>query len=83
MTSYELCVCQTVEMLCLADSFPESLRNWLIESLQNTPEVDADHELLEKVLCRAPDSLCRQQKEREECHCNESITKIHKGKDHE
>ena len=48
----------------LAEPFPESLRNWLIESLQNAQEIEADQVLLEKVLCRAPETLCRQQKER-------------------
>jgi ArsR family transcriptional regulator len=48
----------------LAEPFPEPLRQWLLESLANSPEIEADEAPLKKILSCAPTDLCRHQKER-------------------
>ncbi len=53
---------------CLADSIPESLRRWLLESLSDSQEIRADQKILEKVLVSDPEVLCREQKERKKCN---------------
>lgn len=50
----------------LADSFPAPVRQWLLESLSDSPEIMADRKSLQTVLSCEPDDLCRQQKERKE-----------------
>jgi ArsR family transcriptional regulator, arsenate/arsenite/antimonite-responsive transcriptional repressor len=52
----------------LAEPFPEPLRRWLLDSLANSPEIEADQAVLKKVLSRDPEDLCRRQKERKECN---------------
>lgn len=52
----------------LSESFPELLRRWLLDSLSDSPEIEADRVLLEKVLSCNPEDLCRRQKERKECN---------------
>jgi ArsR family transcriptional regulator len=52
----------------LMDTFPGLLRQWLMESLANSPEVTADRHNLLSILSCEPDDLCRQQKNRKECH---------------
>jgi ArsR family transcriptional regulator, arsenate/arsenite/antimonite-responsive transcriptional repressor len=52
----------------LADSFPEPLRLWLLESLSDSPEMMADQALLESILKCAPEDLCRHQKEKKVCN---------------
>lgn len=52
----------------LAAPFPEPLRRWLLDSLANSPEIEADRSLLKKVLSCDPEDLCRRQKERKECN---------------
>jgi ArsR family transcriptional regulator len=51
----------------LVDSFPGVLRQWLMESISDTPEVTADRQNLLSILSCEPDDLCRHQKERKEC----------------
>ncbi|MFW6372897.1 MAG: ArsR/SmtB family transcription factor [Thermodesulfobacteriota bacterium] len=52
----------------LAEPFPEPLRRWLLDSLANSPEIEADRAVLKKVLSRDPEDLCRHQKARKECN---------------
>lgn len=52
----------------LVDTFPDLLRRWLRESLVGSPEIAADRLRLTTILSCEPDDLCRQQKERKECH---------------
>ncbi len=52
----------------LSEQFSEHLRDWLIESLSDAPEIVADHALLETILSREPEDLCRLQKERKACN---------------
>jgi ArsR family transcriptional regulator, arsenate/arsenite/antimonite-responsive transcriptional repressor len=51
----------------LSEPFPEPLRRWLVESLSDSPEIRADRALLERILVREPEELCRRQKARKEC----------------
>jgi ArsR family transcriptional regulator, arsenate/arsenite/antimonite-responsive transcriptional repressor len=51
----------------LESSFPGMLRQWLMESISNSPEVTADRHNLLSILSCEPDDLCRHQKERKEC----------------
>lgn len=48
----------------LVDSFSCVLRQWLMESISNSPEVTADRQNLLSILLCDPDDLCRHQKER-------------------
>jgi len=50
-----------------SESFPAPLRRWLVESLSNSPEIQADRALLDQILVREPEELCRRQKTRREC----------------
>jgi ArsR family transcriptional regulator len=50
----------------LAQPLPAALRQWLTESLWNAPEVQADRALLDRILVRKPEELCRRQKTRRE-----------------
>ncbi|MFN2352944.1 MAG: ArsR/SmtB family transcription factor [Desulfopila sp.] len=52
----------------LFQPFPESLRAWLLESLLESKEVQADQVVLETILSWDPEELCRQQKERKKCN---------------
>lgn len=54
----------------LVDSFPGLLRQWLMESLANAPEIKADRQNLMTILSTEPDELCRKQKERKKCRAN-------------
>lgn len=54
----------------LVDNFPELLRQWLQESLAEAPEIAVDRRSLTTILSCDPDDLCRQQKERKECHAD-------------
>lgn len=51
----------------LGEPFPELLREWLRESLSDSPEINADRALLETIIACAPKVLCKQQKKRKEC----------------
>jgi ArsR family transcriptional regulator len=51
---------------CLAEPFPEPLREWLLESLSDSPEINADRALLETIIACVPEALCMQQKKRKE-----------------
>jgi ArsR family transcriptional regulator, arsenate/arsenite/antimonite-responsive transcriptional repressor len=51
----------------LAGTFPALLRQWLTESIADSPEITADRQNLLTILSCDPDDLCRQQKERKEC----------------
>ena len=46
---------------------PERLREWLRESLTDSPEVRADKDNLQTILACDPDELCRRQRESAEC----------------
>jgi ArsR family transcriptional regulator len=96
----QLCVCQLVEMLCLAtatvsrhmsilqharlvqsrkvgkwvyyrlaEPFPQPLRIWLLESLSDSPDIQADQVVLESILECIPADLCRRQKQRNDSAC--------------
>ena len=52
----------------LVDTFPDLLRQWLKEWVAETPEIIADRRSLKTILSCEPDDLCRQQKQRKECH---------------
>lgn len=58
----------------LIDTFPDLLRRWLREMLVESPEIAADRLRLTTILSCEPDDLCRQQKERKECHAGISNT---------
>lgn len=58
----------------LVDTFPDLLGRWLRESLTGSPEIAADRLRLTTILSCDPDDLCRQQKERKECHAGISKT---------
>ena len=51
----------------LSSEFPELLRKWLMESLRNSPETEADKVSLETILACEPDELCRRQRAGAEC----------------
>jgi ArsR family transcriptional regulator len=51
----------------LAEPLSETLRQWLLESLSNAPEIEADRALLDRILVRGPEEICRRQKTRREC----------------
>lgn len=53
----------------LAEPFPQPLRIWLLESLSNAAEIQADQVLLQSALSCAPAELCRQQKQRKDSTC--------------
>lgn len=55
----------------LVDTFPGLLRQWLIDSISNSPEIAADRRNLLTILSCEPDDLCRQQRERQEARANE------------
>jgi ArsR family transcriptional regulator len=50
----------------LAEPLSEPLRQWLLESLSNAPEIQADRALLDRILVRDPEELCRRLKPRKE-----------------
>lgn len=50
----------------LAESFPGLLHTWLLESLTNSQEFQADQKKIGQILSCDPEHLCRQQKERKE-----------------
>ena len=52
----------------LIETFPDLLRQWLKESIAEAPEIIADRGSLKTILSCEPDDLCRQQKQRKECH---------------
>jgi ArsR family transcriptional regulator, arsenate/arsenite/antimonite-responsive transcriptional repressor len=58
----------------LVDTFHDLLRRWLRESLAGSPEIAADRLRLTTILSCDRDDLCRQQKERKECHAGISKT---------
>ncbi|GAB6060820.1 ArsR/SmtB family transcription factor [Desulfonatronum parangueonense] len=51
----------------LSGEFPGLLRQWLLESLHDSPETEADRMSLKSILACEPDDLCRRQRERAEC----------------
>jgi ArsR family transcriptional regulator, arsenate/arsenite/antimonite-responsive transcriptional repressor len=51
----------------LANTFPGLLRQWLTESIADSPEITADRQNLLTILSCDPDDLCRKQKKRKEC----------------
>lgn len=48
----------------LSESFPDLLRQWLIDSLSKSKEIKRDRKLLATIVTRAPEELCRRQKQR-------------------
>ena len=48
----------------LDESFPDHLRQWLLESLSNSEEFKADQVKLETILNCDPGELCRQQRDK-------------------
>lgn len=52
----------------LTDTFPDALRQWLMKSVAETPEIASDRRSLSTILSCEPDDLCRRQKERKEYH---------------
>jgi ArsR family transcriptional regulator len=55
----------------LANTFPGLLRQWLTESISDSPEITADRQNLLTILSCDPDDLCRHQRERQEARANE------------
>ncbi len=51
----------------LITPFPELLRQWLVESLARSSEIQTDRKNLQQILACNPDDLCRHQKERKGC----------------
>jgi ArsR family transcriptional regulator len=51
----------------LADTFPGLLRQWLLASVVDSPEIKTDRQNLRTILSCKPDDLCRHQKKRKEC----------------
>lgn len=51
----------------LAGTFDGLLRQWLTESLTDSPEIKVDRQNLLTILSCDPDDLCRQQKQRKKC----------------
>jgi ArsR family transcriptional regulator len=54
----------------LAKTFPGLLRQWLTESISDSPEITADRQNLLTILLCKPDDLCRHQRERQEARIN-------------
>jgi ArsR family transcriptional regulator len=52
----------------LVETFPGLLRQWLVESLAESPEMRVDRQNLSTILSREPNDLCRQIKELKKCH---------------
>lgn len=52
----------------LVETFPGLLRQWLQESIAETPEIIADRCSLKIILSCEPGDLCRQQNQRKGCH---------------
>jgi ArsR family transcriptional regulator, arsenate/arsenite/antimonite-responsive transcriptional repressor len=48
----------------LGAPFPPRLRQWLSESLADSPKIEADRSSLQTIVACIPDDLCRQQKTR-------------------
>lgn len=48
----------------LSESFPGLLRQWLMDALSNSKEIKRDRKLLATIVSRAPEELCRRQKQR-------------------
>lgn len=48
----------------LSESFPGLLRQWLIDSLSKSKEINKDRKLLATIVSRVPEELCRRQKQR-------------------
>ena len=46
----------------LSGSFPKKLKQWLVESLNKTPEMEIDQKTMEKILSFNPDDLCKEQR---------------------
>lgn len=53
----------------LAEPFPQPLRIWLLESLSDAAEIQADQVVLQSALSCAPAELCRRQKHRKDFTC--------------
>ena len=51
----------------IAGSFPEKLREWLVESLAGSKEILVDEVVLERILSGQPEELCRQRRQKKSC----------------
>ena len=52
----------------LAQPFPQTLRQWLTQSLAHSTTIQNDQKNLGLIISRNPEELCQQQKERKEYH---------------
>jgi ArsR family transcriptional regulator, arsenate/arsenite/antimonite-responsive transcriptional repressor len=52
----------------LAQRFPQTLRQWLAESLASSATIKNDQENLDSIMSHSPEALCQQQKEQKGCH---------------
>lgn len=50
----------------LAEPLSEPLRQWLLESLSDAPEIQEDRALLDRILVREPEEFCRRLKPQKE-----------------
>lgn len=48
----------------LSESFPDLLRQWLMDSLAKSKDIKRDRKLLATILSRSREDLCRNQKQR-------------------
>lgn len=61
----------------LSGSFPKKLKQWLVEALKNTPEMEIDQKTMEKILSFNPDDLCKKSKKRALlCLNNQNLRRI-------